>query len=304
MGGGTDVAPGDGGCRHPARARQRRGGHGGAVEADHGNIARTSPSRWGEGVCSSSPPSSASPACGPPSSRIPGATIPRDAAALRLLAYRPLSRKGAGGSWRRPAPQRPAAVRTTSAIWRSCFRERAGARQQTMPMVRAGCGSPNRTTETEAERASTATAISGMSVMPSPRIHHLHQSGKGCWPPAHCAPACCAHSDCRLGQGLIAEANVPSSSSRRISRNRQRTAQACPPRRGPHQPRNSSVNSGTSVRAGSETGRGNDGGVELPSSSSSSSAASWSRAHGFRAPDTAGSACREKPAADRAPPWG
>ena len=37
-----------------------------------------------------------------------------------------------------------------------------------MPMVRDGCGFLKRATDTEAERVSTATAISGISVTPMP----------------------------------------------------------------------------------------------------------------------------------------
>ena len=41
-------------------------------------------------------------------------------------------------------------------------------RRQTMPMVRRGSGGANRDTTTGAARVSSATAISGISVTPSP----------------------------------------------------------------------------------------------------------------------------------------
>ena len=42
--------------------------------------------------------------------------------------------------------------------------------RQTMPIVREGWGSPNRVTDTGAERVSTATAISGIKVTPMPAL--------------------------------------------------------------------------------------------------------------------------------------
>ncbi len=42
--------------------------------------------------------------------------------------------------------------------------------RQTMPMLRLGCGSAKRVTQTSAERVSTVTAISGMSVTPIPAL--------------------------------------------------------------------------------------------------------------------------------------
>ena len=42
--------------------------------------------------------------------------------------------------------------------------------RQIMPMVRAGCGSLKRATDTDAERVSTVTAISGIKVTPMPAL--------------------------------------------------------------------------------------------------------------------------------------
>ena len=42
-------------------------------------------------------------------------------------------------------------------------------------MVREGCGSLKRATDTDAERVSTATAISGIKVTPMPALDHLHE---------------------------------------------------------------------------------------------------------------------------------
>ena len=42
--------------------------------------------------------------------------------------------------------------------------------RQTMPMVREGCGFLKRATDTDAERVSTATAISGIKVTPMPAL--------------------------------------------------------------------------------------------------------------------------------------
>src|SRR5579864_3930034 len=61
----------------------------------------------------------------------------------------------------------PAARHTTSEICSSCRASGLDLRQ-TMPMVREGCGFLKRTTDTEAERVSTATAISGIKVTPMP----------------------------------------------------------------------------------------------------------------------------------------
>src|ERR1700731_3016290 len=57
--------------------------------------------------------------------------------------------------------------RTTSEICSSCLASGVVLRQ-TMPMVRCGCGFSKRATDTEAERVSTATAISGIRVTPMP----------------------------------------------------------------------------------------------------------------------------------------
>src|ERR1700730_17933413 len=60
---------------------------------------------------------------------------------------------------------------TTAENCRSCL-ARGLVLRQTMPMVREGCGFLKRATETGAERVSTATAISGISVtsIPAPTI--------------------------------------------------------------------------------------------------------------------------------------
>ena len=42
--------------------------------------------------------------------------------------------------------------------------------RQIMPIVREGCGFLKRATDTEAERVSTATAISGINVTPIPAL--------------------------------------------------------------------------------------------------------------------------------------
>ena len=57
--------------------------------------------------------------------------------------------------------------RTTSEMRTSCFVSGLVFRQ-IMPIVRDGLGFPNRASETAAERVSTATAISGISVTPIP----------------------------------------------------------------------------------------------------------------------------------------
>src|SRR5580704_19060841 len=56
---------------------------------------------------------------------------------------------------------------TTSEICSSCL-ARGLVLRQIMPTVRDGCGSLKRTTDTHAERVSTATAISGIKVTPMP----------------------------------------------------------------------------------------------------------------------------------------
>src|SRR5215831_6593853 len=61
----------------------------------------------------------------------------------------------------------PAERRTASEICRSCP-ARGLVLRQTMPTVREGCGFLRRATDTEAERVSTATAISGIKVTPMP----------------------------------------------------------------------------------------------------------------------------------------
>src|SRR5579872_709768 len=65
---------------------------------------------------------------------------------------------------RRPLP---ADRHTTSEICSSC-RAKGLVLRQTMPMVREGCGFLKRATDTEAERVSTASAISGIKVTPIP----------------------------------------------------------------------------------------------------------------------------------------
>jgi hypothetical protein len=62
-----------------------------------------------------------------------------------------------------------AARRTTSENCRSCL-ARGLVLRQTMPMVREGCGFLKRVTDTDAERVSTATAISGIKVTPMPAL--------------------------------------------------------------------------------------------------------------------------------------
>ena len=59
--------------------------------------------------------------------------------------------------------------RTISEICKSCLASGLVLRQ-IMPIVRDGCGGLNRATETEAERVSTATAISGINVTPMPAL--------------------------------------------------------------------------------------------------------------------------------------
>src|SRR6266478_6790615 len=63
----------------------------------------------------------------------------------------------------------PADRHTTSEICRSCL-ARGLVLRQTMPMVREGCGFLNRATDTEADRVSTGTAISGIKVTPMPAL--------------------------------------------------------------------------------------------------------------------------------------
>jgi hypothetical protein len=58
---------------------------------------------------------------------------------------------------------------TTSESWRSCLASGLFLRQ-IMPMVREGCGFLKRATDTDAERASTAVAISGINVTPMPAL--------------------------------------------------------------------------------------------------------------------------------------
>src|SRR6516165_3310942 len=68
-----------------------------------------------------------------------------------------------------PVRTLPADRHTTSEICISC-RASGLVLRQTMPMVREGCGSPKRETETEADRVSTGTAISGIKVTPMPAL--------------------------------------------------------------------------------------------------------------------------------------
>ena len=63
----------------------------------------------------------------------------------------------------------PAERRTTSENCRSCL-ARGLVLRQTMPMVREGCGFLKLVTDTDAERVSTATAISGIKVTPMPAL--------------------------------------------------------------------------------------------------------------------------------------
>src|SRR6266568_4439218 len=58
---------------------------------------------------------------------------------------------------------------TTSEISSSCL-ARGLVLRQTMPMVREGCGFLKRATDTEADRVSTGTAISGIKVTPIPAL--------------------------------------------------------------------------------------------------------------------------------------
>jgi len=59
--------------------------------------------------------------------------------------------------------------RTTSEIRVSCLAKGLVLRQ-IMPIVRDGCGLWKRTADTDAERVSTATAISGINVTPMPAL--------------------------------------------------------------------------------------------------------------------------------------
>src|SRR5262249_56510139 len=59
--------------------------------------------------------------------------------------------------------------RTTSESCSSCS-ARGLVLRQIMPMVREGCGSLKRATDTDAERVSTGTAISGIKVTPMPAL--------------------------------------------------------------------------------------------------------------------------------------
>ena len=59
--------------------------------------------------------------------------------------------------------------RTTSEIRVSCLANGLVLRQ-IIPIVREGCGLWKRTAETDAERVSTATAISGIKVTPMPAL--------------------------------------------------------------------------------------------------------------------------------------
>lgn len=61
--------------------------------------------------------------------------------------------------------------RTTSEICKSWLASGLVLRQ-IMPMVRDGFGFSNRATETDAERVSTVTAISGIKVTPMPALTH------------------------------------------------------------------------------------------------------------------------------------
>src|SRR5271154_1866308 len=58
---------------------------------------------------------------------------------------------------------------TTSENCRSC-RASGLVLRQIMPTVRDGCGFLKRATDTDAERVSTATAISGIKVTPMPAL--------------------------------------------------------------------------------------------------------------------------------------
>src|SRR5262245_43904892 len=58
---------------------------------------------------------------------------------------------------------------TASESCRSCL-ARGLVLRQIMPMVREGCGSLKRATDTEPECVSTATAISGINVTPIPAL--------------------------------------------------------------------------------------------------------------------------------------
>ena len=121
--------------------------------------------------------------------------------------------------------------------------------RQTMPIVLVGCGGWNRSMETDAERVSTSTAISGISVTPMP------------------APTICTSVDSELPSSSSRGAAVrrlqkdnawsrkqwpSSSSSRRISRSFSRLGTGLPASALGRTSTNCSENSSTSVNDGSE----------------------------------------------------
>ncbi len=134
-----------------------------------------------------------------------------------------------------------------------------------MPMVREGCGFLKRATDTEAERVSTATAISGIRVTPIPALtiwtrverefaSSISLGGEDCilqneraWPrkqwPSSSSSSLISRSISRLGTG------VPSSLRGRTSRK-------------------FSLNKATSVREVSDTGRATMAVSSRPSASS------------------------------------
>src|SRR6266481_5971025 len=87
---------------------------------------------------------------------------------LRRSAVQARGFRGDGAAACRPRPL-PADRQTTSDICRSCLAKGLVLRQ-TIPMVREGWGFLNRATDTEADRVSTGTAISGIKVTPMPAL--------------------------------------------------------------------------------------------------------------------------------------
>src|SRR5262249_38111073 len=91
----------------------------------------------------------------------------------RLLPKCPARERGVGPAMarRRSGSPRTASAEpaTTSDSSRSCAASGLVLRQ-IMPMVRDGWGSLKRATDTDAERVSTATAISGIKVTPMPAL--------------------------------------------------------------------------------------------------------------------------------------
>ena len=107
----------------------------------------------------------------PKSGRIAPFRLRRMTGTSGLFGY--FSRAGTPQSFpgprRRPSRNASAERRTTSEISESRL-ARGLAFRQIMPMVRDGCGSAKRATETDAEQVSMETAISGINVTPIPAL--------------------------------------------------------------------------------------------------------------------------------------